>query len=243
MTNHTLASPAHPSDADVLRYHDGELPADERSALDRHLAECAICRETLHLFDAMSSSVRVMDPLPPSDFARRRARNAARAARRVRRTRVVLRAAVAVLAVGSVGAVTPVRAWLVDLLRRPASETETPAPAPAPDAEPQPGSTVSFVPSGSIFVVELAAAQPAGTLTLRPGDGPAVSARVADGRAGVGLLVVDNGFRIRNQATDSTSYVVTIPPSIERVDVRRPDGTTESYDRNGMTEDVVIAFR
>lgn len=42
----------------VQQYHDGELPPDERRALESHLAACAPCRELLADLQGLSSLIR-----------------------------------------------------------------------------------------------------------------------------------------------------------------------------------------
>ena len=50
----------------LSEYLDGELAGAERDALERHLAECAGCRETLEQLRRVTARARALDDRPPA---------------------------------------------------------------------------------------------------------------------------------------------------------------------------------
>ena len=61
-------------------YHDGELPAGERAAVERHLAECAACREALEQMRRLSAALAGFEAPALGAGAMERMRGAASAA-------------------------------------------------------------------------------------------------------------------------------------------------------------------
>lgn len=58
-----------PQQSRVARYHDAELDASAREAFERHLDECASCREELKALRAISSMLAGIAPPEPSALA------------------------------------------------------------------------------------------------------------------------------------------------------------------------------
>jgi anti-sigma factor RsiW len=75
----------HP-DAELSAYASGNLAGDERARVERHLADCAVCRATVTAFRALLDRLAATAPAPPAIAwpryrAELRARREARTAR------------------------------------------------------------------------------------------------------------------------------------------------------------------
>ena len=142
MTSHGSSDPsgAAPGEAcermvRVSAYHDGELPPGETEALERHIEQCAACRQELHRLRALSAWLAsVSVPAPPEAFLAHLGRSAP-----MRRSRTMLRIAewAAAIAAGVLVAFS-VLLWRREPARplpvRPPAAWERAAAAPAPGA-------------------------------------------------------------------------------------------------------------
>ena len=134
-------------------------------------------------------------------------------------------AAIALLA-GLAFAIAPIRAWMAErlgLATDPAAES--PAVVEPTGVDPaDEGLRIAFVPEGDRFVVRVAVAQAAGTLTLAATTGDSASAEIAgSGPVAADLLVLPDGLGIRNDATSTADYRVAVPSRLIGVEVRIAD--------------------
>lgn len=241
MTMELLSNEAHVADGDLLRFHDGECSPRERVQIAAHVVRCERCAEASRFFTSMTEQLnRSLDDMvvePPAD-AKQRVLAAARAVQPIRqrppayRRQPFLRAAVVVFALLAAGLwAPPVRAWFAEWLgvERPAP-VERPA-AVEPVAPPQTSlsSTVSFVPTAARFVIDVSVKQASGTLSIAVHNGTQASARITDGGPTEALFVTGNGIRIRNTATSSATYTVTVPLGVEEVQVLVGGVVTGTY--------------
>lgn len=217
----------HASEAELVRLLDDEESDLERRRLTAHLHGCAACSgrlNTLAAHDrAATEYLERLEVQPADELTRARALAAARSAhaRPVARAAAPwLRAAAAAGVVIVAGAtVSPVRAWVAerwsDLL---GDQALVPAETATSTAVLDRGSTVSFVPAGTLFVLEVAHAQEIGEVQLEIRDVRMASARVEQGREET-ILVLPSGVKIENSEGSTASYSVTLPAGIERVQV------------------------
>jgi hypothetical protein len=261
------------SDADLIRYLDGELTLDERQQLDAVLAMDAALTQRLSVLRRRSARLSTLlaaaspgafetaaaNPAPapagvtPISAARTARMTERREDRRARATsgeRIWLRAAIVLLAVlGTAMAVPPVRAWVVDRLERIAGNAVTepaespPQPAPAPPTE---NFSVSFAIDGPSFVVEIMASQMSGRLTLRSGEAAEGRADVQGEYAGESFVVISarQTLRIQNTPASRANYIVALPSNVREVSVRLADGREVQVTLgSGTTERVIELSR
>jgi len=185
----------HENEGRLLAYLDGALGAAERAAVDRHLAECRACADTLESLRAasarFSSAMAVLDIPAPVDaaaaeFARRRREAPSGTAQRA-----LLRAAILILGFAAVGSAalpdSPVRRWIGSAWRgddRPAGGGEILADSPIPPEDEPAG--ISILPEGGrarVFIRGMAA-EARMRVVLTDGDRVAVRAtgKAADAR-------------------------------------------------------------
>ncbi len=256
------------TDADLVRYLDGELSAAERAALEAVLATDAASAARLEQLRRRSRRLHTLlaaaDPVadtsvqPAVDVPEPHAAAPAAAARpvlslgevRAARTgaaagsgRVWLRAAIfiGVLLTG-VFAVPPVRAWVLDRLDHVlhgSGDAAAASPAPLlPAVEPDPGLGISFPAAGASFDIELTRAQSGGRLALRAGR--ADSAGIVIRGNGVSTLKLPQGVRIENATAATASYTVTVPASAQRVTVRVPGRPLLTFTHEQLAQQPVI---
>jgi hypothetical protein len=253
MTQEALRD-AHPADSDILRFHDGECPAGEAEAVAQHIADCPRCAATSQLFHTTTERLHAaLDDMPLPSAPGAKQRFLAAVARGKRRPRFawiansrgpLLRAAVVIFALFAVSmAAAPVRAWVFRLLRieqqapaftvSPQEPHDTPAQATS--------STVTFVPTTTTFVIDVAARQAVGALTIRGAESNAASARITGRSPGDALLVRDDGFRIQNSPESTAQYTVIVPWSVRSITVRIAGGDSITYSvQTLMTQDSVV---
>ena len=131
-------------------------------------------------------------------------------------------AAVAVLVAGST-LVPPVRAWIAGAAKSVwESLSAPPAAAPAPEVvePPRPVNRVSFVPAQGAFIVDVAARQASGRIVIERAAGISASAEVQGTASGAELQVLPTGLRIVNNPSATADYVVRVPATIQRVQLR-----------------------
>lgn len=147
----------HIADDELLAYLDDELADERRSAIGRHLEECAACADALEALRSTSEQFsraleRIDRPAPTVEFSSILSRSESRGKRRLERA-VMAKAAVLLLTVAGASAAaipgSPVREWLGRSLAAVgeflASGPEEPGSTLAPVAEPGPGSGVTGV--------------------------------------------------------------------------------------------------
>jgi len=228
------------TDAELVRYLDGEIEGAPRAALEARIAaapDTAARLDTLRRRSArLSALLAELDPsaadVQQSAEAIRPATAAgARPSRGWLPGPASLRWAAAVaLLLGAALAVPPARAWMVERARdaaealglldtAPEPAVEAPTGA-APDAIQAAPVRVTFEVRADTFEIE---APPRGRLIVRRGAGPTGSAESA-GAPGVDLVVLPTGLRIEGTTTDDARYDVALPASVAAVRVRAGAG-------------------
>lgn len=213
----------HAEDGDLIRLVDGECSTEEGGQIERHVAACPACatrREALRrLSGAVTAALAAADlgvhPLAPP-AALRSGRVGAWAWHRA-----PLRAAVVLLAIGAVAAsAQPVRAWLA---ARWEDLRVLVAPRPATRADSQGAAAVRFLPTTSIFTIELVARQASGVLTIAVAADTIATATVTPGSGREELIVQPAGLRIVNAPRAVASYDVRLPAGLTDVWVQIAD--------------------
>lgn len=203
----------HTDDGALVRLLDGACDGEERSLVTLHLETCGSCGARYQELDRrtrlVSESLRVWDT-----SVRPRRRGIPR----------WLRAAAAiVILLGIAGGVRPVRAWIVDGAR--AVWTAVVGP-PASQVVQQdasstsvPAATVTFVPAGDTFVLELTSRQREGTLLLATSSRETAQAEISGGAGREDLVVLPTGLRVVNDAASVASYAITLPRTMRAIRV------------------------
>jgi hypothetical protein len=232
----------HLEDGDVIRLLDGECSEQEAQSFHTHLDRCDDCQrkmdELRHLSQQFSSALQVADEAPATGDSRppEVVGTIRPAPRRWHWTRWrVTRAAAAIVILAAALSATPARAWLVDgwdtlrsLLMR--ESTEQPEVAPAPVESAEPSSVITFAPAGPEFMLQVIQVQAEGTLYLTVAPTVSASAGVIGGSGGEEIVVLPNGFQIRNAATSTASYEVRLPNHLAALDVRIGDRAAQRID-------------
>lgn len=239
------------TDADLIRYLDGELSAEERARVAAALATDAALADRFARLKRRSMRLgALLAAVAPSDVETAAAHpsRAARPARRPEAQTGWLKAAIIIIAI-SLGAVLvpPVRAWIVHQLQRlataPAGAPSAAAPTTGPQREPGVLELQFDVGPSATFEITIAQAQAGGELRIRSVNGERAGATRTGGDGGEEMLISSGGLRIGNLETSGASYEVLLPSRVQRVVVRiggrvpvviRLDGT-------GSTRTVPIA--
>lgn len=227
MSETTEAPAPHPSDGDLVRLLDGET---EDPALEEHLGACDDCRRRYRRIAGWSRQVgRALDAADPLVEEPEDRDREAEASGGLSVPRWAKAAAVALLVLAGALALEPVRAWVVDRAERVARHLGFVEPR-APDAgAADGGASIAFVPEGRRLRIQVEAPQPEGELevTAGPGDGR-VRASVVGGEPGAGgpapgFAAFPSELRIRNGSGSAASYRVTVPASLQEVEIRLGD--------------------
>ena len=240
MTGGTLTRSPHLADGDIVRYNDGECSQIEWGRVARHLAECSRCATTARFFETTSGqfdmSLEEMDVRPTEDAkqkilaTRDRITRAAKPQVNHRRTPLLRAAAVVFALIAAGSGAPPVRAWFVELLTPARVTSAEPGQANEEVRAANRASTViSFVPSGPVFVIDIATKQISGSLAIRIADGDAASVRVTGRASTDSVQVAGNGIRILNSTVSTATYEVAVPSTIGRVTVRVVGSARLSY--------------
>jgi hypothetical protein len=238
MTDHPRHDQAHLEEGDLIRYLDGEMTTEERSHTAAHLLACARCQQEMEAVrgerESFGELVAGLE-VPAMDASRRAsslaaiqraaaARTTTPAVRDRRRSRYAMlrAAAVASVLVVSAAAVSPVRAVVMDIWSSITDRVERVART-APETTPAEtmvlsNATIGFVPTGDVFLLEVATLQAEGALVLGVGQGSSVTAN-AVGDA-VDIVVLPSGLRIQNRPDAGANYAVNLPPHLREVRVR-----------------------
>lgn len=222
-----LAGGRHIQEDELVRRMDGELSRGEADRVDDHLATCDRCSQALAELESLSrgfsSSVAVLDPPAARDpFATAAGPSISWTGSPVWRAA----AAIALLA-GLAFAIAPIRAWMAERLGL-ATDPAAESPALVEPTGVDPAGEelrIAFVPEAGRFVVRVAVAQAAGTLTLAttPGDSASAQVLAGAGSAAPDLLVLPDGLGIRNDATATADYRLAVPNGLTSVEVRIAD--------------------
>jgi len=117
-----------------------------------------------------------------------------------------------------------VRAWITDQLAPAAARffgADAPLPQETATAAPdRTSSTVSFRPTAGVVQVYVESSQAEGVLTVGVHDAGTASAQITGRQGESSILVMPNGFRIRNGPTSDADYLVQIPATVTEVHVR-----------------------
>jgi hypothetical protein len=222
----------HLTDAEVLGVADAQLGVSLRARADAHLAGCDDCADRLQRLrlrqHRLSALLRETDfdvpaaapPVPGvADIGSARERRTAHAMPRAFPTWLRIAAAIVLLLTATL-AIPPVQAAVVGWLRAQWSRItgETAVQAPAPPTPARRGDMhIAFEHGGDEFRLELAVAQPGGTIAIRRGEGTDV---VADAdRPDIEPVLLPGGLRLLNAAAADASYELTVPPTVTTVTV------------------------
>jgi anti-sigma factor RsiW len=242
----TMTRDAHPAEADLVRYLDGELALERINILSDHLVTCSDCAlRTAELEEATSwltGGIELLDAeVRIDELARLRALNAARgavarhpagspAAQTAFLTRI---AAVAALLVFGAVAASPVRAWFSEWLT-PGIQSESipPAAQTAEPVRPSLGPPISFRPAGGVFRIELAYPQAVGTITVGVGNSDRATAQLL-GAQDESILVLPSGLRVENGPASTASYRIDLPAE--------PRSSLQIDPGTGVIEEITVA--
>ena len=227
----------HMEDGDVIRLLDGECSQQEARLFRTHLHQCDDCLrkmdELRQLSQDLSSALQLADAPPkPRDSSPPEVVGTILPPvphRHWTRWRVT-RAAAALVILAAALSATPARAWLAerwDSLKSlvVGAPGEQPEVAPAPIEPRELGSVITFTPAGPEFTLWIVHLQAEGTLYLTVDPTASASAGVIGGDGSEEIVVLPDGFQIRNAATSTASYEVRLPNHLETLEVRIGDRT------------------
>jgi len=226
MTNPDIPA-GHIDDGELVRYLDNELERDAVAVVRTHLAECGECQAKFDAIRGRSERFQLAmlsaDDLPvatPADDI------VASIAPNVTRRGIGWGwriAAMLAVVIGITLTVTPARAWLLERLGPVATllgGSDDAAVSPEPGV-PVVASSVRFSASDTVLFVEFSVRPRGGGVSFDRGTSRTeVSAEVRSGSATDELVVFGSGIRIVNSDTSTADYVVTLPTSIQFVEVR-----------------------
>ena len=239
----------HPGDADLLRYIDGELSRVDAQVVQEHLPRCADCQQTVDFFSASTSEVEmflrdVSIPVIAAPFVAPQVRTPQLAviskSKGVRPwyARTSLRAALVVFGIGGATlAVSPVRGWVVDLIRNVIQSTDSQPDVPSEVQPPVTSeqlstSSVAFVPERQRFEISVAQHQGEGVLTIVAVNGTQARGSIVGSSAADALMVTGSGLSIQNSSGSQSSYRVQLPPSVRQIVIRISNNYPVQISRN-----------
>lgn len=222
----------HLDDSEILHLVDGDASAFELDRWTKHVLDCSACTARLERLQRRSAalSVRLAEVQPPEGFvyptlpagaAVRRRPGPGRWAPGAARARA---AALALLVLAPLVFVAPLRAWVTDRVSTAwewaaaLAGGEAPGEA-APEPEPAGSARLWFTPAGATLRIDFASPQRGGELLLRATEGPEGSLEILRG-AGETPVVTEGEVRILNTAASDATYLLSLPPSLRRVQVR-----------------------
>lgn len=177
---------AHLDEGTLQGYLDDELPGRDRAAAAEHLLVCGECRAGLDALkranERLASALAALDAPAPAAGPR-----AALRRRFGFGGGSLVRAAVLVLLLAAAASATvpgsPVRDWIVQVVRAPAAAPESAAPVPgpvlAPAVQPESAPAGVAIPGGRDVDVVITGLE-GGAIRLVRTDGPAVAVSVRD---------------------------------------------------------------
>lgn len=223
MSETTEAAAPHPTDGDLVRLLDGET---EDPALEEHLEACDGCRRRYRRIAGWSREVgRALDAVDPLVAERAAAdRETDAAGTGVRRW---MRVAAGVVVLVSAGlAFQPVRAWVVDRAERVARHLGLVERTGREAGAGESGASIAFVPEGRRLLIQVEAPQAEGKLEVVAGRGDgrvraSVVGREADAEdPAPAFAAFPSELRIRNGTGSGASYRVSVPASLEELEIR-----------------------
>jgi hypothetical protein len=225
-------APDHASDADLLRILDREATLSPLHDTTAHVSTCAECATRFDLL--RERRLRLQRMLVDTDVAAPPAPGVGELLARVRerqrkRHRPALRAAALLLVAGTLAAAQPaVRRWMAAQWDRAtgAEQTSTPASSVSPTVRsqsPARGSVLSFDAGAGPLVIRFDTRPSAGALTVAGDSGALVRVEQVGG-TNVELLVSRQELHVRNAAGTAASFVVHVPRTIGRVELKFGSG-------------------
>jgi len=147
----------------------------------------------------------------------------------------VTRAAAAIALIAAALTASPARAWLAQRWQELKSmvvgaPVEQPEIAPTAVQPGEPRSVITFTPAGPQFRLWVAHTQPGGTLYLTVDATASASAGIVGGDGSEEIVVLSDGFQIRNAATSTASYQLRLPNHLETIEVRIGDNPALTLD-------------
>jgi anti-sigma factor RsiW len=234
-------APSVVTDADLIRYLDGELDGGARASFEQRVAAMPALAARLEKLSRRSSNLsRLLAEVDPSDGAAGRSELHVRArlgagGRADQPRRGLWRAVAAVAAILLLALVVPpARAWLLErgralagalgVVGENAPEPRTPTVEPDPSPAAGPDAAIEFAVTGDTFDVDVPAAD--GTLVIRVGRGTSGRAEATDEGEST-VVVLASGVRIEGRSTPSAVYSLTLPPSVTTLRVTRRGAAPE----------------
>ena len=229
------------TDAELIRYLDGELRGADRSELDARLAATPAAAERLAALRQRSARLAgLIGTADPNELETQRSARAIRAqvekAERTQRwlprmSPALRAAAVITLLLGFGLAVPPVRAWMIEQVRQLVAALREPAAQPQPPAQTTPAAAqpqeapvaIGFAVSSDTFTIIALNAQ--GELIVQRDTITRASAEQA-ANSGANLLVAPNGLRIEG-GTPEAIHTLRLPERVRMVVFRRQNGVVE----------------
>ncbi len=228
------------SDADLVRFLDGETEDAEHAALAARIdADPTIARRLESLRGRTAEVSTWLDELGPDDHTVAAAAAAMRprlgldsGPARVASAPLLRAAAIILLLAAAALVVPPARAWVLDALERLVAAVGTgggrdPLGAPASPTEPGPEITLTF-PVDADTIVVYVTGRPAGTLLLTKSAAERASAAVHGG-PNASLVYLPTGLHIESGADSSAVFDVKLPPRARSVVIRIGAGPDVAY--------------
>jgi hypothetical protein len=217
----------HLDEGALLRAIDGQLAADERAQVEAHLAECGECARARA--DLAGIAARVSSRLDraiaaPEQLPRHIPRLRARQPAVSRLRRPLMAASVVFLALLASLAFPQGRAFALGLWRMLHPDAPIPADTAVrvvdPPARQGDRVLIEVTPTERRMVIELAAENSEGTITVEPHPSHRLVLRSVTSPA---VLVFPSALRVSNESTPRGDFRVLVPPSVDELVVRVRD--------------------
>jgi hypothetical protein len=239
------------TDAELIRYLDGELESAERSRLDARLAAAPAAAERLNTLRQSSSRIgSILSAADPNDLETQRSARAIRAQMQQARSQRSLHmspalraAAVIALLLGFGLAVPPVRAWMIEQVRQLVGDQ--PAPEALPPANTRSVETPQVAPLDITFAISsdtfsLQYNGLAGELHVWRALGAEAKAEPS-ANSTANLMIVPNGLRIDGESANAT-YRLWLPARVT-VLVVRSNARAPQYHNLRETGEISVPLR